>query len=71
MNICGNSDEVCKTLLDEGQRFDLVLTDPPYNVKKNFGNKEDSKTPEEYFDIENSAQAASSSDSRSSVDRVL
>lgn len=51
MNVCGNSDEVCKTLLDEGQRFDLVLTDPPYNVKKNFGNREDSKTPEEYFDL--------------------
>lgn len=48
-NILGNSDEVCRKLLDAGERFDLILTDPPYNVGKNFGNREDRKKPEEYY----------------------
>lgn len=51
MNICGNSDLICKELLEGGMKFDLILTDPPYNVGKNFGNKEDRKSPEEYYSL--------------------
>ncbi|EAH0578230.1 site-specific DNA-methyltransferase, partial [Listeria monocytogenes] len=25
-------------MIDEGIKFDLILTDPPYNLKKDFGN---------------------------------
>jgi len=36
-----NSDEMLRDLLEEGIRFDLILTDPPYNLKKDFGNGSD------------------------------
>lgn len=34
-------DTVLDSLLKEGIRYDLILTDPPYNVGKNFGNDSD------------------------------
>lgn len=39
--INGNSDVILKQLLDEGIKVDLVLTDPPYNLNKDFGNDSD------------------------------
>ena len=43
----------CKTfiqkLLDEGIKFDLILTDPPYNIGKDFGNDSDKKPLNEYL----------------------
>lgn len=39
--INGNSDEILDDLLARGERFDLVLTDPPYNINKDFGNDSD------------------------------
>jgi site-specific DNA-methyltransferase (adenine-specific) len=40
---CIDSDnEFLARLQEEGQRFDLILTDPPYNLNKDFGNSSDS-----------------------------
>lgn len=39
--INGNSDYILDELLDIGVQYDLVLTDPPYNINKNFGNNSD------------------------------
>lgn len=39
--INGNSDEVLDDLLARGERYDLVLTAPPYNINKDFGNDSD------------------------------
>lgn len=39
--VCGNSDVLLDQLIDEGVHFDLILTDPPYNINKDFGNKSD------------------------------
>ena len=36
--VCGNSDILLEQLIKEGMTFDLILTDPPYNINKNFGN---------------------------------
>ena len=40
---CVDSDQVLlDALLAEGEQFDLILTDPPYNLNKDFGNGSDS-----------------------------
>ena len=39
--INGDCDEVLDALISEGRTFDLILTDPPYNVGKDFGNNSD------------------------------
>lgn len=39
--INGDSDDVLDSLIDMGIKYDLVLTDPPYNIFKDFGNKSD------------------------------
>lgn len=37
-----DSDEyLLDRLLEEGERFDLIITDPPYNLNKDFGNDSD------------------------------
>lgn len=46
--ICGNSDILLQQMLTDGVRVDLVLTDPPYNLNKDFGNNSD-KLPLEVF----------------------
>ena len=33
---CGNSDELLIEMIKKGMRFDLILTDPPYNLNKDF-----------------------------------
>lgn len=40
--IHANCDDVIDDLIASGQKFDLILTDPPYNVGKDFGNNTDS-----------------------------
>lgn len=39
--IHGNCDEIIEELLKSGKKYDLILTDPPYNVGKDFGNNSD------------------------------
>lgn len=36
-----DSDVMLKEMLNKGMRFDLILTDPPYNLNKDFGNSSD------------------------------
>lgn len=52
-NILGNSDEILDQLIAEEQKFDLVLTDPPYNINKDFGNKSDCLPLNEFIRITN------------------
>ena len=32
--ICGNCDEIMSQFIEQGMQFDLILTDPPYNINK-------------------------------------
>jgi DNA modification methylase len=43
-----DSDKMLRDMLDEGVKFDLILTDPPYNLNKDFGNGSD-KLPLDSF----------------------
>jgi site-specific DNA-methyltransferase (adenine-specific) len=52
--IVGDSDELLLQLIKEGQRVDLVLTDPPYNINKDFGNNSDSLPLDEFLNISRS-----------------
>lgn len=45
----GDCDEVMSQMIDEGIKFDLILTDPPYNLDKDFGNKSDSLPLDEFI----------------------
>ena len=47
----GNSDEIMKNMIEEGVKFDLILTDPPYNLNKDFGNNSDSLSLEEFLEV--------------------
>lgn len=47
----GNSDIILDRLIEEGARFDLILTDPPYNLNKDFGNNSDSLTLDEFLRV--------------------
>lgn len=40
--INANCDDIIDDLIATGQKYDLILTDPPYNVGMNFGNNSDS-----------------------------
>ena len=40
--IQGDSDILLKQMIEDGVKVDLVLTDPPYNLHKDFGNDSDS-----------------------------
>lgn len=51
--ICGDSDLIFEELLDSGIKFDLILTDPPYNLHKDFGNTSDSLPIEEFVNTTN------------------
>ncbi len=46
--INGDCDKVLEQLLHAGVKYDLILTDPPYNVGKDFGNQSD-KLPLDCF----------------------
>lgn len=47
----GDSDVIMKKMMDEGMEFDLILTDPPYNLNKDFGNKSDSLELDEFLKV--------------------
>jgi len=49
--ICGNSDIILKEMVDKGQKFDLILTDPPYNLNKDFGNNSDKLSLPDFLSI--------------------
>lgn len=46
--INGDCDIVLQNMVDDGIKYDLILTDPPYNVGKDFGNTSD-KLPLDVF----------------------
>jgi DNA modification methylase len=39
--INGDSDVILEQLIESGVKYDLILTDPPYNINKDFGNNTD------------------------------
>lgn len=49
--ICGDSDVLMERYAKEGRKFDVVLTDPPYNLRKDFGNKSDCLSLEEFIAV--------------------
>ena len=46
-----NSDIAVKQLIENGFKFDLILTDPPYNLNKDFGNNSDCLSIEEFIKV--------------------
>ncbi|WNC14353.1 site-specific DNA-methyltransferase [Brevibacillus brevis] len=46
-----DSDKALTQLLDSGIKFDLILTDPPYNLNKDFGNDSDKLEFNEFISI--------------------
>lgn len=40
--IHASCDDIIEDLIEQGRKFDLILTDPPYNVGMDFGNNTDS-----------------------------
>lgn len=46
--IKGNSDIILDDLIDKGRKYDLILTDPPYNIDKDFGNDSDSLSLDDF-----------------------
>ena len=51
--ICGDSDEIVNDMIQKGIKYDLILTDPPYNINKDFGNDSDKLSVEEFVNITN------------------
>ena len=49
--ICGDSDTIMKEMLEKGISVDLVLTDPPYNLNKDFGNDSDKLSLDDFLEI--------------------
>lgn len=49
--ICDDCDKVIDNLINEGVKYDLVLTDPPYNINKDFGNKSDCLSIDDFIKI--------------------
>lgn len=47
----GNSDLLLQELINSNFKFDLILTDPPYNLNKDFGNKSDSLSLDDFISI--------------------
>ena len=45
------SDIFIKQLLDQDIKVDLILTDPPYNINKDFGNESDCLSLEDFLKI--------------------
>lgn len=52
-NCCyeGNSDLLLQELLNQKIHFDVILTDPPYNLNKDFGNDSDKLSIEDFLKI--------------------
>lgn len=49
--ICGDSDLLMDEMIKRGERYDLILTDPPYNLNKDFGNDSDCLSVPEFVKI--------------------
>ena len=47
----GNSDLLLKEMAAQGMKFDLILTDPPYNLNKDFGNSSDSLSLDDFLQL--------------------
>lgn len=47
----GSCDDILPEMLKSGLKFDLILTDPPYNLKKDFGNNSDNLTLPQFIEI--------------------
>lgn len=47
----GDCHVLMQEFIQEGVRFDLVLTDPPYNLNKDFGNDSDCLSMEDFISI--------------------
>lgn len=47
----GNSDLLLQELINDNIKFDLILTDPPYNLNKDFGNKSDSLSLDDFISV--------------------
>lgn len=47
--ICGDCDIILPKLIESGEKYDLILTDPPYNINKDFGNDSDCLPIEEFI----------------------
>ena len=50
-NYLGNSDVLLEEMVKGGMEFDLILTDPPYNLNKDFGNNSDSLSKDDFLAI--------------------
>lgn len=46
-----SDDDLLPRLVEEGVTFDLILTDPPYNLDKDFGNDSDSLELDEFLSV--------------------
>lgn len=44
-------DDLMNQFIEEGLEVDLVLTDPPYNINKDFGNDSDKLTVKEFLEV--------------------
>ena len=51
--ICGNADQIVDEMIAERITYDLILTDPPYNINKDFGNDSDKLSVPEFIDVTN------------------
>lgn len=49
--INGNCDSILDELINQNIKYDLILTDPPYNINKDFGNDSDCLTIDEFKKI--------------------
>lgn len=49
--ICGNSDIILKKMVEDCIQVDLILTDPPYNLNKDFGNDSDKLPLKDFLNI--------------------
>lgn len=47
--LIGDNIGFLKQMVADGMTFNLILTDPPYNLKKDFGNDTDSQTEEDFL----------------------
>ena len=57
--ICGDSDQIVDDMIEKGVKYDLILTDPPYNINKDFGNDSDKLSVEEFIAVTNKRIARS------------
>lgn len=49
--INGNCDDILEEFIANGVKFDLICTDPPYNLNKDFGNDSDKLEVDEFLKI--------------------